>query len=168
MTGKLEFFEAVIKREVEARKTRAKHQLAVELSEATAAGVEAAQEQACHRVETARREQEREANIKIAAATADAKREYNAARAAFFAEIVGEVRRDLVEFMRSEEYEGYLQERIAEVKAMKLAGTSKAEAVASPEGGFVLQSKNGRMRGDYTFATRLEDLQARYVGEMRG
>jgi vacuolar-type H+-ATPase subunit E/Vma4 len=175
---KLEYFAEAIGREVEARKRRAKHQLANDLGKAAAAEIGAAEEKMQKQLEKTRREAQRESNKKIAAETARAKAAYFAAQESQRAELRREVAQELTAFANSTDYESYLIERILAAKskhsffaAVRLCSqglqfaekitqaTGLATQPANPDciGGFVLQNENGTIQLDCTFKTRLKE-----------
>lgn len=153
MTEKLEFFAEIIEREIETKRRRQKHQLANDFAKKTAAAIEAAQEKTEFRVKAARNSLIRAANRKIALALTEAKAEYFRTRKHHQAKMLESVRQELKKFANSAEYDNYLQERIKQIKeTLPFAAT---EVKHHPEGGFILQSENGKLRADYTFNTRL-------------
>jgi vacuolar-type H+-ATPase subunit E/Vma4 len=156
MAEKLAYFEEAIEREIKARRLRVQHQAANDLSKKIAAEVEAAQVRVDRQTEEKRQELTREANKKIAAATAREKGEYLTACAAIRSRLVEEVAAELAEFANSDAYEYYLSERIDKVKAALDIGTTKVELC--PNGGFVLVSEDGNARADFTFKTRLAEV----------
>ncbi|MCL1842451.1 MAG: hypothetical protein FWF79_01425 [Defluviitaleaceae bacterium] len=172
---KLEYFAEVIAREVEARKRRAKHQTANDLSKKTAAALVAAEDRINAATEAARRDILRKSNAKVAAATAQAKAEFLSARDTARARMYEELANELKAFTRCAEYENYLIERINYVKTLAFdivklcpSDSHHAEAVAKATGltiaenrdefmgGFILQSKNGKILADHSFQTRLK------------
>jgi len=179
MEGKLKYFEEVIAREVEARKRRAKHQLANDLSKSAAVAIEAAEDKVNSRVEAARRDLMRKANKKIATATAEAKAAYITSRNIQQSKLLDDVLEKLKLFTQSAEYESYLIERINSVKAMQEFTVVKlrpkdiffAEAIQKATGlmplagendyigGFILHSENGKVQADYTFKERISQFE---------
>lgn len=178
---KLEYFAETIEREVDLRKRRAKHRLASEISQAHAKTVEAAAEKITARVEAARRDLKREANKKIAAATAEAKAKFFAKRKILKLQLLDEVLSELIAFARSEEYVKFLIKKILAAKAdfpdetpVVKIGRNDTRAIfsiaqatgISPEisesdyiGGFIIESGDGKIRADYTFRTRLSETE---------
>ena len=177
---KLTYFTEAIEREIEARRLRAKHQTANDLSKITAEELEAAQAHVNSRIEVMRQELSRKANKRIAAATAEAKAAYIAVRTACHARLREEVATDLHNFAQSEAYTYYLPER---VNAIKNAINFEATRVKLPPihmhhaenirqatglevepnetafaGGFIIENKTAKIQADYTFETRLMDL----------
>lgn len=173
---KLQYFEEVVSREVELRKRRAKHRLAKDLSKECAAEIEAAQERVDLRVNTARNNLTRKSNSENAVALRDAKAAHFSLRKSFQSQILDDVREELISFANSSKYDDYLLPRIERVKAdfavvklrpedMRLAekirdttGLTPVEGDSDYLGGFILQSENGKIRADYTFRTRLENI----------
>jgi predicted house-cleaning noncanonical NTP pyrophosphatase (MazG superfamily) len=151
--SKLEYFAEAINREISARKIRAKHQLANDLSQHAAAEISAAENRVNDEIEKARRKIARDTNKKIAAATAREKATHFATRDSRQAQLLEAVAQDLREFVNSDEYENYLAEQI---EAAKAKFPFAAEVIRDPEGGFILQSENGKIRADHTFRTRLQ------------
>lgn len=171
---KLEYFAEVVEREVEARKRRAKHQLANDLGKKAAAAVSEAEREVNARVEAARREMNRNANRKIAAVTTEAKAAFNAVRNSHQAKLLAEVAEELTAFTKSAEYESYLIEKIAASKgeftiakltpqdmqhAEKIHQNTGITAVTGETdyiGGFILLTENKKIQSDHTFKHRLE------------
>lgn len=180
---KLEFFAEAINREVEARKRRAKHQLANDLSKSNAKSIEEAAENVNYQIDAAHREATRKSNKKVAAATTQAKAAYFAKQKSHKAQILSEVSEALKNFANSAEYETYLLQQIAAAKARHAFAANSATVKLRPQdmhlaekirettglhpksgnpsfiGGFILQSENGKICADYTFKTKLVEVR---------
>jgi vacuolar-type H+-ATPase subunit E/Vma4 len=178
MNKKLEYFAQIIEREVELKKQRAKHRLANDLGEKAAEEIKKAEKIIYTYTEEKKRDLKRRANKKIAAATAEAKAAFNETRTMLNAKMLDGVSEKLKEFTQSAEYEIYLTERIRAARAVQgfHAGVVKlrpedmrfAQAIHQATGltpvtgendyagGFILQSKNEKIKADYTFKTQLE------------
>jgi vacuolar-type H+-ATPase subunit E/Vma4 len=178
---KLEYFREAMGREVEARRLKGRHRAANELSVAAAVELEAAQAHVDSRVEHMRAEVGRKANVKIAAAVAEARAAYIAVRTAGYERLDEEVAADLEAFAKTAEYGYYLPERINAMKnelnfnAVKVKiparhmryaeeiGRRTGLKVEAGEveftGGFILQNETGRVQADFTFETRLGEAR---------
>ncbi|MCL2200078.1 MAG: hypothetical protein FWB80_14290 [Defluviitaleaceae bacterium] len=176
--GKVEYFEAVVGREVERRVRGARVRVLRELAEAEARELAETRARVRERVEEATREMERNANRAVAEATREAKTEYNTIRTAFFKEVRREVIAELRAFTQTMEYVDYLKEKIAEnmrdgldklllrpqdmhfAEEIKKSTDDKISSIEIGEddfiGGFILLGE--KVRSDHTFKTRLGSL----------
>ena len=174
---KLHYFTDAIAREVDARKQRAKHQMANNLSGETAAALEAAESRANFQFEATRRKLQRTANKKTAAATTQARADFTTKRNKLMNSLRQEAEEELLTFAEeSPEYESYLIEKITKElnrshfttdstlkihpRDMKFAesiqkstGLTPTKGTTDSIGGFILESPTSR--ADYTFKTLL-------------
>ncbi|MCL2578373.1 MAG: V-type ATP synthase subunit E family protein [Defluviitaleaceae bacterium] len=177
---KIAYFAEIIGREVTAKKRRAKHQLANDLSKDAAKAIEAAIKKVDSQVAATRRQISRNENKKISEAITHEKASYFAMRNSHHAKLLDEVTEDLKLFTTSAEYESYLTERINEAKskhsfaaAVKIrpedmffkqkieeaTGLKPLPGESDYIGGFILQNENGKISADYTFRTRLKEVE---------
>ena len=172
---KLQYFTDVIFREIATKKQRIKHQAANSISKETATAIEAAEDRVNFQIEAAKRKLWRDVNIKVSAATKEARRILAAKRNAISGALMQEVAAELITFTQTPGYESYLISRITQARKkgrdfttvkltprdMRFAGAIRQATGLSPVagdgdyiGGFVLQSTSSR--ADHTFKTRLE------------
>ncbi|MCL1845309.1 MAG: hypothetical protein FWF77_05345 [Defluviitaleaceae bacterium] len=178
---KSEYFEEIIAREVEARRRRVKHQLANDLSKSHAAEIEAAQKRVNLRVDTARKNFSRKANRDTAVAVRCEKSAHSILRNSLQAKLLDDVYKELVTFANSPKYEEFLLTKInllrgefsvvllrpedmrfAE-KIREATGLAPKEGESDYIGGFILQSGDGKIRADFTFKLRLENIGATWT-----
>ena len=177
---KLEYFADVLAHEIEAKKRRATHRLANDLSQSTANAIESAEKKMLLRVEKMRNELTAQANKKIAYAANQAKSLFFVMQTKHRAKLLEDVRKNLEDFTKTDDYQNWLTQKILDAKAAhRFAHTVKirpqdstlrakietatALAVIVDDddyiGGFVLQCETGKTRADYTFREKLQEVQ---------
>ena len=173
----MDFFTQAIARDAKAKKQRAKHQLANDLSRHLAESISVVEQTTENRLESEKRRIIHSVNRQLSEAQFSEKIKYTNMRDRQIAWLFDTAKTELENFTRSPEYESYLVERINQVKQdydfaivslnssdmhlaekiMQATSLIVEEGCSDYIGGFILLTKNRKARIDYTFKTRLKE-----------
>jgi len=177
---KIDYFTETINREVNAKKSKAKHQLANSLSQKVSARISAAEAKLQVQAAAEKRELAHSINRQISQMQFEEKNKFIDMRDRCIAQLFEDVRGDLRYFTQSPEYEPFLVEQINKAKEshdfaivqIAPADMHMAEKINSATGliveegdenyigGFLLLTEDRKIRIDRTFKTRLAEIGA--------
>ena len=174
---KLEYFAQLISKEVEAKKLKARRQMAADMEKAIADALSAAETEAEQHIKNERQAIQKAQNKRRTEAKAQARRQLASLREELTAKLLEEVKTTLDDFIHSHEYESHLIDNIQTALAnskhnftyiqltpndMRLSHAIQEATGLTPEvgsesaiGGFKLLSANRGIAADFTFAPRL-------------
>ena len=174
---KLEYFAQAIAEEVEAKKMKARKQMAAEMDEAISRAVAEAETKAEQHIINGRTALQKAENKRISEAGTNARRVLASLREELTAKLLEDVKTDITAFTHSYEYEGYLTGSIQAAVAntnhtfqyvlltpndlrhgpaiQESTGLTPEPGDESDIGGFKLISANRGVAVDFTFRSRL-------------
>jgi len=175
---KLDYFSEIITKEVEAKKRKARRQMAAEAAEAISHATAKAETEANTQIEAERQATQKSNNKRISEADSQARRALAALREQLTAQLFDDIKSDIIAFTTSPDYENFLINSIQVTqsqirhpftyiqlppstfhlssKIQEVTGLTPEPGGESDIGGFILLSANRSMASDNTFKSSLE------------
>ena len=181
---KLEYFAEAIAKEVEAKKLKARRQMAADMSDAISRAVNEAEAEAGQHILNEKQAIQKAENKRLSEAKAKARRALISLREELTAKLTQDVKADIADFTQSGEYESYLVNSIQVTVAKSMhsfiyiqltpsdlhlssivqesTGLIPEQGDESGMGGYKLLSANRGMAVDCTFKSRLESAMEEF------